>query len=108
MTRGDGMVKQLEDNREAIVGLCTRYGVARLDVFGSALRGDFRAGQSDLDLLIEFIPMSPYERADSYFGFLDDLRSLVGMEVDLVVSGAIKNRFVSEEIERSKQVFYAA
>jgi predicted nucleotidyltransferase len=28
----------------------------RLDVFGSALRDDFRPGESDVDLLVEFAP----------------------------------------------------
>ncbi len=58
------MVRLLEDNRGAIEDLCQRYRIARLDVFGSALRDDFRPGESDLDLLVEFGPMSPYERAD--------------------------------------------
>ncbi len=32
------MIKMLEDKREAVVQLCTRFGVSRLDVFGSALQ----------------------------------------------------------------------
>ena len=32
------MVDVLQDNREAIAALCERFGVARLDIFGSALR----------------------------------------------------------------------
>jgi len=102
------MVRMLEKKRAAIEELCTRYGVSRLDVFGSALRDDFQPGESDLDLLVEFGPMDPYKRADSYFGFLDELRSLLEVEVDLVVAGAIKNRFIAADIEKTKQVFYAA
>jgi len=102
------MIKVLEKKRAAIVELCTRYKVARLYVFGSALRDDFQGGKSDLDLLIEFDSMDPYERADAYFGFLDEIRSLLAVDVDLVVAGAVKNRFIAEDIERTKQVFYAA
>lgn len=102
------MVRLLEDNRKAIEDLCQRYRIARLDVFGSALRDDFRPGESDLDLLVEFGPMSPYERADAYFGFLDELRSMVGVEIDLVVSGAVKNRIIAADIESTRQAFYAA
>lgn len=102
------MVRLLEDNRRAIEDLCQRYRIARLDVFGSALRDDFRPGESDLDLLVEFGPMSPYERADAYFGFLDELRSLIGIDIDLVVSGAVKNRIIAADIESSRQAFYAA
>jgi len=102
------MVRILESNRGAIADLCARYRVSRLDVFGSALREGFRAAESDLDLLVEFAPMDPYERADAYFGFLEELRDLLGVQVDLVVAGAVKNCFIAADIERTKQVFYAA
>jgi len=102
------MVRMLEKKRAEIAKLCTRFGVSRLDVFGSALREDFEPGESDLDFLVEFGPMDPYERADAYFGFLDQLRSLLGVDVDLVVAGAVKNRFIAAEIEGTKQVYYAA
>ena len=101
------MVRILEEKRDAIADLCLRYGVVRLEVFGSSLREDFRPDQSDLDLLVEFAPMDPYERADAYFGFLDEMRSLLGVNVDLVVSRAIKNRYIAADIERTKQLFYA-
>ena len=42
------MVEILQEKREAIVELCARHGVARLDVFGSVLRDDFRPGEVDL------------------------------------------------------------
>jgi len=102
------MVRILERKRAAIEQLCVRYGVSRLDVFGSSLGDDFQPGDSDLDLLVEFGSMDPYERADAYFGLLDELRSLLGVKVDLVVSGAVKNRFILANIEQTKQVFYAA
>lgn len=102
------MVRILEEKRDAIADLCTRYGVVRLEVFGSALREDFRPDQSDLDLLVEFAPMDPHDRADAYFGFLEEVRSLLGVNVDLVVSGAVKNRYIAADIEQTKQPFYAA
>jgi len=102
------MVEMLHDNREAIAVLCKGFGVARLDVFGSALRDDFRPGESDLDLLVEFGPMDPHALADAYFGLLDGLRELLGPKVDLVMADAVKNRYIAREIERTKQLFYAA
>jgi predicted nucleotidyltransferase len=65
-------------------------------------------GQSDLDLLVEFKPMESYARVDAYFGMRDELRALLKEEIDLVMAGAIKNRYVSLEIERTKQLLYAA
>lgn len=102
------MLGILEDKRTSIAKLFARYRIARLDAFGSALRDDFRPGESDIDLLVEFGPMDPCQRADAYFEFRDDLRRLLGLEVDLVVAEALKNRSIAAEIARTKQVLYAA
>lgn len=102
------MVDVLEDKREAIADLCARYGVMRLDVFGSALRDDFRPGESDVDLLVEFGPLEGYALVDAYFGLLDDLRALFGTEVDLLMADAVRNRYIARDIERTRRVLYAA
>ena len=102
------MVRVLYDKRQSIAELCARFGVVRLDVFGSALRDDFRPGKSDVDLLVEFAAMEPHELADAYFGLLDALRQLLGGEVDLVMEDAVTNRYIAREIERTKQILYAA
>ena len=101
------VVGLLQDKRNEIVKACERYGVARLDVFGSALRDDFRPGESDLDLLVEFKPMKPYERVEAYFGLLDDIRKLFNQKVDLVMTGAIKNQYIARDIDQTKQLLYA-
>jgi predicted nucleotidyltransferase len=79
-----------------------------LHVFGSALNAEFRSDESDLDLLVEFVPMEPYARVDAYFGMLEELRALLNMKVDLVMAGAVKNPYIAREIERTKEVLYAA
>ena len=68
--------------------------MARLDVFGSALPDDFRPGESDLNPLIEFGPMQGYQKAVAYFDRLDDLQSLLGVDVDLVMKGALANPYL--------------
>ncbi len=102
------MVAVLENKLDAIVALCRKYGVARLYVFGSALREDFRPGESDVDFLVEFQPMDPFDKADAYFDLLDELRAALGLEVDLVMAGAVKNRYIARDIELTKQMLYAA
>jgi len=102
------MVAVLENKRDAIAALCRKYGVVRMDVFGSTLRDDYVTGESDVDLLADFGPMDPFELLDAYFGLLDELRALLDTKVDLVMSDAIKNRYILAEIERTKQVLYAA
>jgi uncharacterized protein len=102
------MVAIVEGKRDAIAALCRRYGVVRLFVFGSALGEDFRPGQSDVDLLVEFGPMSGHEKAHAYFDLLDELSRLLGTDVDLVMAGAVKNRYMARDIERTKLELYAA
>jgi predicted nucleotidyltransferase len=102
------VVDLLEHNRDAIARLCARYGVVRLDVFGSALSEDFRPGESDVDLLVEFGPMDGYAKAVAYFDLLDELEELLGVEVDLVMTGAVKNRYIARDIERTRRLLYAA
>jgi predicted nucleotidyltransferase len=102
------MIGILENKRQAIAEACVRHGVVRLDAFGSALRDDFRPDDSDLDLLVEFGPMEPYARVDAYFGMLEELRALLGLEIDLVMAGAVKNPYIARDIERTRRMLYAA
>ena len=46
-----------------------------------------------------FRPMEPYDPVDAYFGLLEDLRAILGEQVDLVVSGAVKNRYIARDIK---------
>src|SRR5206468_4334579 len=102
------MTGVLESNRAMIANVCARHGVVRLDAFGSALREDFRPDESDLDLLVEFAPMEPYARVEAYFGLLEELRTALGLEIDLVMVGAVKNPYIARDIERTKRLLYAA
>lgn len=102
------MVAIVQDKRDAIIELCHRYGVVRMDVFGSVLREDFRPGESDVDLLVEFSDRDPYALARAYFDLLDELKTLFAVDVDLVMAGAVKNKHISADIENTKQTLYAA
>jgi uncharacterized protein len=101
------MIPQLEENRQAVIQACERFGVKRLYVFGSSLREDYQPGDSDIDLLVEFGPDESYALVDAYFGLLDELRGLLG-EVDLVMVGAVKNPYIARAIDHEKQLLYAA
>lgn len=102
------MVAVLENKADDIAALCRKYNVARLYAFGSALRDDFRPDESDVDLLVEFEPMDGYERATAYFDMVEELEVILGTKVDLVMAGAVKNRYISAEIDRTKRMLYAA
>ncbi len=88
--------------------MCGRFGVKTFEVFGSAAQeAGFRA-TSDLDFLVEFLPMAPTEHADAYFGLLQSLKELFGRAVDLLEVKAINNPYLLESINRSRVKLYAA
>ncbi len=53
--------------------LCRRFGVAQLELFGSALRDDFDFATSDLDFLVRLEPPAGVGYADAYFGLKETL-----------------------------------
>ncbi len=101
------MVSVLVDKTDAIRQACKHFHVVRLDIFGSALREDFESGRSDIDFLVDFGTMSPLYKPDAYFGLLNELRTILGTEVDLVMVGALKNRLMRDDVNRTKQQLYA-
>ena len=80
----------------------------RLDVFGSAARGDFDSARSDIDFLVEFVPLQPGAYVDAFFGLKEGLEELFARSVDLVTAASIRNPYFREGVERSKAPLYAA
>jgi uncharacterized protein len=102
------MVKEIELHREELRGLCRRFHVRRLDLFGSAARGDFDPEHSDVDFLVEFDRSAPQHPFDAYFGLKEALEELLRRPVDLVEAGAVRNPYLKASIERSRENVYAA
>ena len=102
------MIHVLEGRRPELIELCRKYRVRRLDVFGSAARGDFNEHSSDVDLLVEFDEMPHADRADAYLGFLTAVEALLRLRVDLVELGAVRNPYLRRGIEESREFVYAA
>ena len=85
------MQAEIEEKRESFAALCRRYGVARLEVFGSAARGiDFDPKRSDFDFLVEFDQRSDVPPLKQFFGFAEALEQLLGRSVNLVERAAIE------------------
>lgn len=103
------MISLIENNREAISQLCAKYRVRRLELFGSASTSEnYDAEKSDLDFLVEFLPLRQGEYADIYFGLLGAMEDLFGRHVDLVMTRAITNPYFIEVINKNRKVLYAA
>ena len=104
------MVQLIKEHFGQLEELCHRYSVKRLEVFGSAVHEErFDADKkSDLDFLVEFDELEQGTPAKTYFGFLFALQELFGREIDLVESGAIRNPYFLEMINRERTAIYAA
>jgi predicted nucleotidyltransferase len=67
-------------------------GITRLQMFGSRARGDNRE-DSDLDLLVEYVP-PPNASGFDFFGIGPDLTDELGIETQLTdASAQMKPRF---------------
>lgn len=102
------MYRVTDDERARIAELCRRFGVRRLDLFGSAARGDFKESRSDVDFLVEFVNDGEGPGLDAYFGLKSGLETLLGRPVDLVMPDAVTNPFVRADIARHRTTVYAA
>jgi predicted nucleotidyltransferase len=93
---------------DAIGRLCRAHHVAQLELFGSAASDRFDPAASDLDFLVEFLPLSPSQRANAYFGLLADLQDLFNREIDLVESAAVTNPYFKQTVDAHRTLIYAA
>lgn len=103
------MIQLIEDNRQGIEEFCRRFHVARLEVFGSAVTGEFDPQRSDVDFLVEFREgqnLGPW--LAHYQDFKASLEELLGRRVDLVMPKAMKNPYFIREVNRTRKLLYAA
>ena len=98
----------IAQHRSGISAICQRYRIRRLELFGSAARGDdFNPASSDADFLVEFAP-DTQPGLETFFGAKADLEKLLGCGVDLVEPGAVRNPYVLASINRNREAIYAA
>jgi len=102
------MIDLIKQHVQEIESLCQKHHVRRFELFGSGVTGTFDAGQSDLDFLVEFLPLAEGQYADAYFDLLFDLQDLFGRDVDLVTVNSIKNPYFIQAINQQKELLYAA
>ena len=103
------MHPEIENRKAEIADLCGRYGVVRLDVFGSAARGtDFDPERSDADFSVEYRPVEGLSKLRQHMGLLRALEKTLGRKVDLIALHAASKPSISKEIERDREPVYAA
>lgn len=99
---------QLREKAADLSAACRRFGVERLDLFGSAVTGAFDPATSDLDFLVEFDPSARDQAFDNYFGLKERLSALLSFPVELVTRRSLRNPILIDEIERNRTPVYAS
>lgn len=91
---------------ERLVAFCAKWRVRELALFGSVIRGDF-GPDSDVDVLVTFADDAPWSLWD-WADMTDELRAIVGRDVDLVEKDAVRNPYRRRAILAEQRVIYAA
>ncbi len=95
----------VEVDEAQLAELCRRYHVRELSLFGSAARGEMRP-DSDVDLLVEFLPDAEVGLVE-HAGLMLELERLLGRKVDLVSKNGLKPR-IRHYVLADAQLLYAA
>jgi uncharacterized protein len=95
-----GLTVDIEQLRD----ICTRYGVSRLDVFGSFARGEPKA-DSDIDVMYELEPGA--RLAWNVEQLADELSALFGRPVDLVSRRALHKRLRDSVLAEARPLYAA-
>ena len=101
------MLPLIEQNRTEIAALCRKYGVIRLDLFGSAASGRSFSPESDIDFFFQF-DANPNGLADRYFGLTEDLELLLQRKVDMVSIQDARNPYFLQVANQHRTNLYAA
>ncbi len=92
------MRTQIEDIKRKILPILQRYGVKRVGLFGSCIRGELRE-DSDIDILVEI------EKDISLLDFVGiklEIEEVLGKEIDLVeystIKPLLKEKILNEQV----------
>ena len=101
------MIPLVANNLNEIRAICQQFGVARLELFGSASRGDFDPETSDIDVIVDFLDYG-LGVSDRYFGLIDALESLLGRPIQAEFARTLKNPHIIASIQNERVTLYDA
>ncbi len=99
------MAARILVDQPRIAAFCRRHGVARLALFGSAIRDDFQSN-SDVDVLVEFEPGRV--PGLTFFAMEDDLAEILGRKVDLHTTQSLSWHFRDRVLAEAEVQYVAA
>lgn len=99
----------IEAHLDEIRALCREFGVSRLELFGSAATDAFDPERSDVDFIVHYPDGYDFGPWIGRFQDLEaDLAALLGRDVDLVMTSALRNRWFAREAAKTRTVIYDA
>lgn len=101
------MSNNIDPKTNQLQQLCKKYSVKELYLFGSATTNDY-SEDSDLDFLVKFDRRGFEGAFDQFIDFKKELEQMYGRPVDLYHYKKFRNSIFQQEVERSKQLLYAA
>ncbi len=96
----------ISERMEDLARLCEERRVARLDVFGSAVTGDFNPETSDLDFLVTFRDPADDGELHKRFDLAHALEDLFGRKVDVIPERSITNPYFRANVEDTREPVY--
>ncbi|MCB9081713.1 MAG: nucleotidyltransferase domain-containing protein [Lewinellaceae bacterium] len=95
----------IKTNRKKIEELCQANKVKELYIFGSMLTPEFD-DESDVDMVVEFLPLDPLDYVDNYFDLKFGLEKALKRKVDLLEAQALRNPIFKKVVEETKKIIY--
>ncbi|MBA2277539.1 MAG: nucleotidyltransferase domain-containing protein [Chloroflexia bacterium] len=104
---GGTMIDILKDKQAELEALCRRYGIVKLDIFGSAVTDAFDSERSDLDFIAD---LGEYDATvvDRFLDMADALETLFARPVDLITIKSVRSPLFRAEMEKSRTTLYEA
>ena len=101
------MAKKVDLKTDQLQQLCKKFNVKELYLFGSATTDNF-SKDSDLDFIVKFNRQGFEGAFDQFIDFKQELEQIYGRSVDLYHLKKFRNSIFQQEVERSKELLYAA
>lgn len=97
----------VEKHLDEIRAAAERYGVEKLEIFGSAMTPEFDPERSDVDFIVHYPPDYDY----GYFGkrlfdLEEEISDILGRPAQLVMTSALKKEYFRRNAGATRTIIY--
>ena len=99
----------MAEHLDEIRAISARYGVEKLEIFGSAMTDAFDPARSDVDFVVHY----PTNYEFGFFGaryqdFEDELSAVLGRPAQVCMTSVLRNPCFRQSADRTRRVVYDA